>query len=133
MVSRQFHHTEASNFCKQMSPLRIICRIFWPNTISNAALLNLKKEEPTLLQIKWLRKPPDSISRMALECNPQGSRGRGRPKQTWRRSMLNELANANITWDGAKKNSTESYPMEEPCRGLMLPRVKLKNQLIQFN
>ena len=89
----------------------IICRIFWPNTISYAALLKLTKEKPILLQIKrrnrrWighmLRKPHDNISRMVLEYNPQGSRGRGRSKQTWRRSMPNELANANITWDGAK-------------------------------
>ena len=36
---------------------------------------------------------------------------------TWRRSMLKELANANISWDGTK--STESYPMEEPCCGLV--------------
>ena len=48
------------------------------------------------------RKSPETISQMALEWNPQGSRGRGQHKQTWRRSMLNELANANITCDGAK-------------------------------
>ena len=36
--------------------LRIICRIFWPNAISNVALLKLTDEEPMLRQIerrKW--------------------------------------------------------------------------------
>ena len=128
--------------------LRIICRIFWPNTISNAAQLSLTNAEPIVLQIKrrkwrWkvhmLRKPPDSISRMALEWNPQGSRGRGRPKQTWRRSMLNELANANITWDGAKrtaqnrirwKSLVEALCSQEECR--KKTRIRLNKGLRFF-
>ena len=94
--------------------LRIICRIFWPNTISNDALWSLTNEQPIRWQIKrrkwqWightLRKPPESITRMALEWNPQGSRGRRRPKITWRRTMLRELADANITWEGVKKTA----------------------------
>jgi hypothetical protein len=37
-----------------------------------------------------LRKPSDDIARQALEWNPQGKRGRGRPKKAWRRTMLEE-------------------------------------------
>ena len=97
---------------------RIICRIFWPNTINNVALLKLTDEEPILRQLKrrkwrWightLRKLPDSISRMARDWNPQESRERGRPKHTWRRLLLQELT---MAW-----NCTESYSMEEPCWG----------------
>ena len=42
-----------SNFCKQLSPHHL--RIFWPNSIGNAALLNLTNEEPILLQIKRIK------------------------------------------------------------------------------
>jgi len=35
-----------------------------------------------------LRKPPDVIARQALEWNPQGKRGR--PRNTWRRTVLKE-------------------------------------------
>ena len=62
--------------------LRIICSLFWPNTICNIALLKLTEKEPIMRQIKrrnWRWKPPDSISRLALLWNPQRSRGRGRP------------------------------------------------------
>jgi hypothetical protein len=37
-----------------------------------------------------LRKPPNEIARRALDWNPQGSRGRGRPKVAWRRRVLEE-------------------------------------------
>jgi len=35
-----------------------------------------------------LRKSSDDIARQALEWNPQGKRGRGRPKNTWQRTVL---------------------------------------------
>ena len=43
---------------------------------------------------KWightLRKSPDEIVHSALQWNPQGSRNRGRPRMTWRRSISKE-------------------------------------------
>jgi hypothetical protein len=37
-----------------------------------------------------MRKPSDDRARQALEWNPQGQRGRGRPLNTWRRTVLEE-------------------------------------------
>ncbi|KAH8333438.1 hypothetical protein KR067_003621 [Drosophila pandora] len=94
--------------------LRIICGIFWPNRITNDDLWRCTNEAPIQQQIKkkkwkWighaLRKGRDSIVKMALEWNPQGSRRVGRPKLTWRRLTVRELADNNITWDVAKRTA----------------------------
>ena len=42
------------------------------------------------LGIKRLRKEDGEISKVALLWNPQGSRKRGRPKNSWRRSVIKE-------------------------------------------
>lgn len=90
--------------------LRRIMRIYWPLTISNEQLYqltNCETLETTIKKRKWrwightLRKPHDSICRQALKWNPQGKRRRGRPKQTWRRKVDNELVEAGITWNEA--------------------------------
>lgn len=91
--------------------LRIICRIFWPNTITNLDLHRRVNEEPIARQIvrrKWrwightLRKQANSIARSALEWNPQGSRRHGRPKTTWRRTILNDLLKIDKTFQDIK-------------------------------
>lgn len=80
--------------------LRIICRIFWPETIINDDLWQLTKQEPIELQIRkrkyrWighaLRKPKNSIARQALDWSPQGKRSIGRPRNTWKRTVLKEI------------------------------------------
>ncbi|XP_075151095.1 uncharacterized protein LOC142225204 [Haematobia irritans] len=87
--------------------LRKIVRIFWPNTITNEELWRTTKQQSVLLEIrrrKWmwightLRKPHDDITRTALDCNPQGSRRRGRPANTWRRLVDAEIHDAVYTW-----------------------------------
>ena len=79
--------------------LRIICGVFWPEIITNVNLWALTNQEPMLRQIrrrrwKWightLRKPNTSITKQALEWNPQGQRRPGRPKTSWRRTILKE-------------------------------------------
>jgi len=91
--------------------LRIICKIYWPTTISKKDLWKLVKVEPIGQEIKrkkwkWIghtrRKPQDSIAREALEWNPQGTRRRGRPNNTWRRTILEELTSIGKTWEEAK-------------------------------
>ncbi|CAG9093714.1 unnamed protein product [Plutella xylostella] len=87
--------------------LRQILKIFWPNTISNVDLWKRCHEDPVGLQIKrrkwsWightLRRDQNHIPRQALDWNPQGKRKRGRPKQTWRRSIDAEMQDAEMTW-----------------------------------
>jgi len=79
--------------------LRKILRIFWPDQLTNNVSGKLTKQPRIDLQIrkrKWgclghtLRKSIDDITRQALEWNPQGKRGRGRSKNTWWRTVLEE-------------------------------------------
>jgi len=53
-----------------------------------------------------LQKPSDEIARQALEWNPQGKRGRGRPRNTWRRTMLEEAKEVKETWVEIKTDAT---------------------------
>jgi hypothetical protein len=86
--------------------LRKILRIFWLDEITNRALRKCTNQPRIDLQIrkhKWewlghtLRKSSGDIARQALEWNPQGKRGRGRPKNTWGRTVLEEAKEVNKT------------------------------------
>ena len=50
----------------------------------------------------WLghtpQRPVDDITRQTLEWNPQGKRSRGRPKNTWRRTVLEKAKGGKKTW-----------------------------------
>jgi len=43
-------------------------------------------------------KPCGDIARQALQWNPQGKRGRERPRETWRRTVLEEAKRVKKTW-----------------------------------
>lgn len=47
----------------------------------------------------------DCKYRFALEWNPQALKRRGSLKQSWRRSVQDELSKRNITWIEAKKTA----------------------------
>jgi hypothetical protein len=38
-----------------------------------------------------------------LDWNPQGTRKRGRPKKTWRRSIMEEAQREGMTWRKVKR------------------------------
>lgn len=91
--------------------LRRILKIFWPSTISNNDLWMTTGQSSIaseILRRKWnwightLRKPQEDLARAALEWNPQGSRRRGRPAQTWRRQTGTEIAKSNKSWNELK-------------------------------
>jgi len=74
--------------------LRYILKIWWPNVISSKDLWRVTGQEDINLEIikrklRWightLRKENGEIPKVALLWNPQGSRKRGRPKNSWRR------------------------------------------------
>ncbi|KAJ4443753.1 hypothetical protein ANN_05531 [Periplaneta americana] len=52
------------------------------------------------------KKEVGAVERMALDWNPQGSRTRGRPKNTWKRTVLEEIAREGKTWSEVKKLAT---------------------------
>ncbi len=47
------------------------------------------------------------MARQALEWNPQGSRRRGRPGQTWRRAILGEVGADGKQWKELKALAQE--------------------------
>ncbi|KAL9980638.1 hypothetical protein ACROYT_G009248 [Oculina patagonica] len=88
--------------------LRKILRIFWPQTISNKDLLLRCKQEDMgtiIMQRRWrwighvIRKENESITKTALYWTPEGKRKRGRPKNTWRRTVETELRGLNQSWN----------------------------------
>lgn len=92
--------------------LRRILRVFWPTTISNNDLWRKTQQNQIMLDIRlkkfnWLghtfRKSHDDVTRKALDYHPQGSRRRGRPANTWRRQIENELLSARTSWREAKR------------------------------
>ena len=84
----------------QTKYLRRIHKNYWPNTISNEEQWN-RTGMVTLAEIiqtqrwRWLghvcRMPSISITRAALRWTPQGKGKRGRPRETWRRTMEKHL------------------------------------------
>jgi hypothetical protein len=51
---------------------------------------------------KWIghtiRKDQNAAERIVLDWNPQGTRKRGRPKKTWKRSVVEEAHRDGRTW-----------------------------------
>ena len=92
--------------------LRRIMRIFWPKTISNQHLLahcNQDSMGTIIMRRRWrwighvMRRAPDNVSRTALHWTPEGKRRRGRPKNTWHRTVEGELKTLHHTWGTGQK------------------------------
>jgi hypothetical protein len=92
--------------------LRRILYIQWPEAISNEELWRKTGETEISIEIKrrkwtWightLRKGNEAIEIEALDWNPQGKRRRGRPKQTWQRSVHNEALEKVKSWSEVKR------------------------------
>ncbi len=96
--------------------LRKICKIYWPNKITNIDLWKKTNSCNIILEIRqrrlrWLghvfRMPEDSITKTALRWTPQGKRKRGRPKTTWRRTIQAELQELGLTWGEAERKAKD--------------------------
>ena len=87
--------------------LRRILKIFWPNTISNKELHKRTSTMP-ISEIgkhrRWTwvghvaRMDATSIPKTAIRWTPTGKRNRGRPKETWRRTIEKEMKEYGWTW-----------------------------------
>ncbi|KAJ4429500.1 hypothetical protein ANN_21669 [Periplaneta americana] len=95
--------------------LRRILQIRWPDIITNSELWKITNQEEITIEIKrrkwnWIghtiRKEDGAVERMALDWNLQGSRTRGKPKNTWKRTVLEEIAREGKTWSEVKKLAT---------------------------
>ena len=96
--------------------LRQILRIRWPEKISNQDLWARTGQQPvtdSILQKKWrwighsLRRAQPNIARQALDWNPQGQRRRGRPTNSWRRTLDIELRKTRMSWGEAKARAMD--------------------------
>lgn len=111
--------------------LRRILGVFWPNTISNINLWECTKQETVdiqLLRRKWswightLRRNTTAITKQALTWNPQGKRGRGRPKNTWRRSTEQEFKKKGLTWKQLERMAQDRRGWKQFINGLCSER-----------
>jgi hypothetical protein len=78
----------------------------WPDVISNITLWEKTGEKPKELQIKkrkwkWIGHTI-AVERIVLDWNPQGTRKRGIPKKTWKRSVVEEAQREGRTWREVK-------------------------------
>jgi len=48
---------------------------------------------------------PTTIAKAAIEWTPQGTRSRGRPRTTWRRTILEEIRYQGKTWNEVKAHA----------------------------
>ena len=78
---------------------------------TNTSLLDLCKQEnmdTILMRRRWkwirhvIRKEQDNITKTALHWTLEGKRKRGRPKNTWRRTVEGELKTLHHTWGSVK-------------------------------
>jgi hypothetical protein len=84
--------------------LRYIMKIWWPRVISNEKLWGMigqinSNKEIRKSKFGWirhtLRMGDCEPCKVALQRKPHGTRGRGRPRNSWRRTTLNESGKHN--------------------------------------
>ena len=92
--------------------LRKIRRVFWPQKMTNKDLLQLshmEDMETLITRRRWswvghvLRMDPNAIARVALRWTPEGKRKRGRPRQTWRRTVEGEMKDLGHLWSSLER------------------------------
>lgn len=111
--------------------LRRILGIFWPNKINNSDLWERTKQETVeaqLLRRKWswightLRRNKAAITKQALTWNPQGKRGVGRPKYSWRRNTEQEAKKMGLSWPQLEKMAQDRRGWKRFINGLCSAR-----------
>ena len=118
--------------------LRRIYNIRWPEMIPNEDLWERAGQEQVaeqILKTKWrwiehtLRKPESSITRQALNWNPQGKRKRGRPGNSWRRDTEAELKQQGTNWTQTNNEMFVLYNIRSrptPKRETFVNRATMK-------
>ncbi|GFS26084.1 hypothetical protein ElyMa_005202400 [Elysia marginata] len=87
--------------------LRGILRKKWHDRVRNEEVWRQTEQKPVEEEIgmtMWrliehtMRKPHNNITRQALQWNPQGNGGRGRPRETWKRCVEREMTMMGKRW-----------------------------------
>ena len=111
--------------------LRRVLRRFWPNHLSNKELYETTGSTPisALIRVRrwrWighvLRTSPGNISRTALTWAPEGKRRRGRPRETWRRTIEKERNQLGWhSWEAAAASAADRDGWHNLLAGLKNP------------
>jgi hypothetical protein len=86
--------------------------------------------EEELKRRKWrwightLRKPKYNITRQALQWNPQGKRGRGRPRNTWRGDLIAEMEIEGYRWQDLERMSQNKTRWRTVVSGLYTTKMQ---------
>ena len=92
--------------------LRKLLGIRWTDKITNEEVWRRTGEcavgdEVGRRRWRWightLRKTGNSITKKALDWNPQGKRSRGRPRSTWKRVVERDVLRGRRTWNNIKR------------------------------
>ena len=131
--SETWRTTKATNMKLQVFVnrcLRTILRVQWSDKITNEELWERTGQQPIeqeLRRRRWrwlghtLRRPRENITRQALSWNPQGKRGRGRPKNTWRRELETEIKKTKKSWKDLEKIALDRRAWKNMIADLCLP------------
>ena len=111
--------------------LRRIMKIHWPEKVSNKDLYERTQSTPLSVTIKirrwrWLghvlRREAQNNSKVALTWTPEGRRKRGRPRNTWRRTVEKERQELGWeTWRSAELAAKDKAGWRKILSGLMRP------------
>ena len=112
--------------------LRRVMKIHSPNTISNNQLLKLSgtiKLDNEIKMRRWKyighihRRDKGDTTKIALTCPPGGKQSRGRPKETWKRTVEREMREMGWKdWGAAEKMATERPKWKSLCLALCSTR-----------
>jgi hypothetical protein len=71
-----------------------------------------------------MRMPQERIPKVALRWTPPGKRKRGRPKTTWRRTVVAELKEMGLTWGEAQAAAQD----RERWRGIVAALCLIRDE-----
>ena len=100
----------------QSKCLRRILKIYWPEKVTNEEVrrragIRSVVEEVRRRKWSWIghvcRMDQTALPRTALRWTPEGKRKRGRPKETWRRSVEKEMKAQHLTWEKITKKAQD--------------------------
>ena len=111
-----------TNWC-----LRRILRIRWTDKVRNEEVWQRTEQEQIETEVgrrrwRWightLRRTNSNVTKRALQWNPQGTRGRGRPRGTWRRVMTEDIERSGQSWQKIQKMAQDRVGWRVFVRGL---------------
>ena len=86
---------------------------------------SIKQITEEIRRLRWIghvqRLPPTGTARVALRCTPDGRRGRGRPKETWRRTVEAEMKQQGWTWGFLERAAQDRNKWRDLVEALCAP------------